>query len=91
MIRVSVNYGYDLHAISITEVVFAQIRAGQAVVIEGQGFPVEGVVEQDQWAFNCGAMGAVRVMTDEGREVFEGDLQDAGVDVRDEQGIPAEF
>lgn len=91
MARVSVDYGYDLHSITIEEAAFARIKKGQPVVIEGQGFPVEGVFERDRWAFNCGAVGAVHVMTDEGREVFEGDLRDAEVDVRDEQGIPVEF
>lgn len=81
MVRVTVDYGYDLHIISITDAIFAKIQAGQPVVVEGQGFPVEGVMEQDQWVFNCGAVGAVQVMTDEGREVFEGDLGDAEVAV----------
>ena len=80
----TVDFGYDLHRISISETVFAQIQAGQAVTIEGQGFPVEGVMEQDEWAFNCGAEGAIHVSTVEGRDVFEGNLGDAGVDVRDE-------
>lgn len=72
----TVDFGYDLHSISIEELVFAKIRAGEPVAAEGQGFPVEGVLEQDQWAFNWGAVGAVHVFTDEGREVFEGDLGD---------------
>ena len=84
MVRVTVDYGYDVHSISITEAVFAQIQAGQPVVIEGQGFPVEGVMEQDLWEFNYGAVGAVHVMTDEGREVFEGGVVDAEVAVHGE-------
>lgn len=79
----TVNYGFDLHSISITEAVFAQIQAGLPVIVEGQGFPVEGVMELDQWAFNYGAVGAVHVTTDTGRDVFEGNLGDAEVDVRD--------
>lgn len=83
MLRVTVDYGYDVHSVSIPEAVFAQIQAGQPVVVEGQGFPVEGVMERDQWTFNCGAVGSVHVVTDEGREVFDGGLGDAEVDVRD--------
>ncbi|WP_243316701.1 hypothetical protein [Geothrix paludis] len=75
------DYGYDLHTISITDAIFAKIQAGQPVVVEGQGFPVEGAWERDQWAFNQGALGAVHVMTDTGREVFEGSLGGAEVDV----------
>lgn len=74
MIRVTVDYGYDLHEISIPEAIFAQTRAGIPVTLQGQGFPVEGVMEQDEWTFNHGALGAVRVMTDSGRDVFEGGL-----------------
>ncbi len=81
MVRVTVDYGYDLHSISLTEGIFAQIQAGQPVMVEGQGFPVEGAWERDRWAFNHGAVGAVHVMTDEGREVFEGGLGAAEVAV----------
>jgi hypothetical protein len=80
-----VDYGFDLHTISISEAIFAQIQTGLPVIVEGQGFPVEGVMELvDEWAFNFGAVGAVHVSTDTGREVFEGNLGDAEVDVRDE-------
>lgn len=43
---------------------------------------MEGVREQDRWAFNRGTVGAVHVSTDEGREVFEGSFGDAEVAVR---------
>lgn len=72
----TVDFGYDLYSISIEEAVFARIQAGEPVAAAGQGFPVEGVLEQDRWMFNHGAVGAVHVFTDEGREVFEGDLED---------------
>lgn len=84
MVRVTVDYGFDLHTISIADAIYAQIQAGQPVVVEGQGFPVEGAWERDQWAFNHGAVGAVHVMTDEGREVFEGGIGDAEVAVHRE-------
>lgn len=83
MIRVTVDYGYDLHTINIAEATFAKIQAGLPVIVEGQGFPVEGVMELvDEWAFNFGAVGAVRVSTDTGREVFEGNLGDDEVAVQ---------
>jgi hypothetical protein len=81
---VTVDFGFDLHRISISEIAFAKIQAGMPVTLQGQGFPVEGVMEVDEWAFNCGTVGAVHVSTDTGREVFEGNLRDAEVDVRDE-------
>lgn len=84
LVRVVVDFGYDLHAIYISETTFSQIQAGQPLVVEGQGFPVEGVREEDRWMFNNRALGAIYVSTDEGREVFEGYLGDAEVDVREE-------
>ncbi len=82
MIRVIVDNGYDLHSICIPDDTFTQIGVGIPVTLQGQGFSVEGVMEQDEWAFNCGALGAVHVKTDTGREVFEGHLGDAEVAVQ---------
>jgi len=79
---VTVDYGFDLQSICISEAIFAQVQAGRPVTLQGQGFPVEGVMEQDFWSFNHGAVGVVQVSTDEGREVFEGHLGDAEVDVQ---------
>lgn len=84
LVRVVVDFGYDLHAIYISETTFSLIQAGKPLVVEGQGFQVEGVLEQDEWAFNFGAVGAIHVSTVEGRDVFEGNLGDAEVDIRDE-------
>ena len=74
----TVDFGYDLHGISIAEAVFAKNQAGHPVTLQGQGFAVEGVMEQHEWAFN---QGAVRVITDRGRDVFEGNLWDTEVTV----------
>ena len=78
----TVDFGYDQHSIRLTERTFAQIQAGIPVAIRGQGFLVEGALEEDHWAFNIGAVGAVQVSTDTGREVFEGRLGEAEVVVR---------
>ncbi len=78
------DYGYDLHTIRISEAAFAQIQSGKPVTVQGQGFPVEGTTEQDHWSFNESVPGAIYVSTDEGREVFVGNLRDAEVAV---QGI----
>ena len=74
-----------MHTIIIPEATFAQIQAGLPVIVEGQGFPVEGVMEVDDWAFNFRDVGAVHVSTDTGRDLFEGYLGDAEVDVREEE------
>ena len=82
MIRLTVDFGNDLHTIIISETMWGQIERGKPVVVEGQGFPVEGVIEPERWAFNHGTVGAVYGSTDEGREVFEGYLGDAEVAVK---------
>lgn len=71
--------GYDHHSLILSGRILARIQAGKPVTIHGQGFPVEGFLERDFWSFNSGALGAVHVFTDEGREVFEGDLGEAEV------------
>ncbi len=76
------DYGYDLHTIRILEAAFARIQTGKPVTVQGQGFPVEGTTEQDYWTFNEGVRGAIYVSTDEGRDVFEGNLRDAEVAVQ---------
>lgn len=77
----TVDFGFDLHMISIAEADFAQIQRDMPLTLQGQGFPVEGVIEPDEWAFNHGVLGAVLVLTDSGRHVFEGGLGDAEVAV----------
>lgn len=74
--------GYDHHSLTLSGRTLARILAGTAMTLKGQGFPVEGFMEQDRWTFNQGTVGAVHVSTDEGREVFEGSLGDAEVTVR---------
>lgn len=77
--RVTVDYGFDVHTLAISGWTQARIEAGEPMTVKGQGFPVEGVMEQDLWSFNFSAVGAIHVSTDTGREVFEGHLGDAEV------------
>lgn len=76
------DYGFDLHEISISEAAFAQILAGQPVTLQGQGFSVEGGIEEDECSFNFGDVGAVHVSTVEGRDGFMGNIGDAEVNAR---------
>lgn len=78
----TVDFGYDQHSLLIAKRTFARIQAGIPVTIRGQGFMVEGVLEEDLWAFNYVAVGAVQVSTNTGREVFEGRLGEAEVVIR---------
>ena len=79
MIRVTVDHDYDQHSLLVEESAFAQIQAGMPVTLKGQGFPVDGVMEQDWRVFNRGIVGVVHVTTDEGRDVFEVHIGDAEV------------
>lgn len=77
--RITVDYGYDLHSLVLSFRTFRRIQAGAVLTIRGQGFFVEGVKETDSWTFNASSPGSIRVETDEGREVFEGNLGDEEV------------
>ncbi len=79
--KVFVDNGFDQHSLVISVRTLARIQAGKPVILRGQGFPVEGVMERDHWCFNSRAFGSVQVVTDQGRDVFEGNLRDAEVAV----------
>lgn len=53
MKTITMDYGYDIHGIEIDDQVYAQIKAGKKVEIQGQGFmdEIDGPV-QDYWKFN---------------------------------------
>lgn len=79
--KVFVDNGLDQHSLVLSGRTLARIQAGKLVTIQGQGFHVEGVMEQDLWAFNGSALGAIHVSTDTGRDVFDGNLRDTEVHV----------
>lgn len=82
-VTVTVDYSYDVHSITFSKRTWDRIDRGFPISIKGQGFNVEGLVEQDVWTFNDQTRGArvVEVTTDEGREVFCGSLDDEEVSV----------
>lgn len=77
--QVTLDCGYDTHSLVLPLRAFRRIQAGAVLTIRGQGFFVEGVKETDSWTFNASSPGSIRVETDEGREVFEGNLGDEEV------------
>ena len=77
--RISVDYGYDIHSLQLSRRTLQGIRVGAALALRGQGFFVEGVREQDHWVFNSGAVGRLIVITDEGREIYDGQITDGEV------------
>lgn len=77
--KVFVDNGFDQHSLTLSGRTLTRIQAGKPVILRGQGFPVEGVLESDSWTFNHLVPGRIHVFTDTGREVFEGNLRDAEV------------
>jgi hypothetical protein len=57
-VRLTVNYGYDIHSIEVPASTWLQIHGGEAVNVQGQGFFIEGVESQDVWTFNSPEAGA---------------------------------
>jgi hypothetical protein len=78
-VRLTVNYGYDIHSVEVPTSTWLQIQGGEAVTIEGQGFSVEGEFSQDEWAFNVRERGSLQVMAEDAREIFDGVLADISV------------
>ena len=53
MVRLTVDYGDDVHSIEIDEGTYARIKSGEKVEITGQGFVHEEDGEvPDTWIFN---------------------------------------
>ena len=50
--KLGIDYGYDVHGIELAESDWSRIKAGSPVELAGQGFAIEGRVDQDFWHFN---------------------------------------
>lgn len=72
--RIIVDYAFDSHSLDLSLRTLRRIQAGAVLTLRGQGFHVEGVREQDRWAFNHGGSGNLAVFTDTGRDIFNGQM-----------------
>jgi hypothetical protein len=72
-IRITINYGYDLHSLELFEKEFKKIQKGEYLKIIGQGFSVEGEMTQDTWIFKDGK---ISIDCDDSRNVFSGRIED---------------
>jgi hypothetical protein len=77
---ISVDYGYDIHSLEISDLEWQMVQLGKQLEIEGQGFWVEGEFDQDYWCFNSGTSGTLGVSCESGREVFSGFIGDVIAD-----------
>lgn len=72
-LKITINYGYDIHSLILSADDFDKIKKGDAVEIDGQGFSIEGEISQDNWAFKNGT---IKVICENSFEVFEGSIND---------------
>lgn len=79
---ITVNYGYDIHSVTVSQKVMDQIKSGEAVSVRGQGFYIEGDKESDAWSFHCTAPGSLEVECDNGHQVYIGELSNATITER---------
>jgi len=72
-IRISINYGYDLHSLELLSSDFDKIKNGESFEILGQGFSIEGEMTQDNWVFKNKS---INVDCENGFAIFKGELND---------------
>ena len=65
-VKVTINYGYDIHSIVMSRRSSDRIAKDEAVTMKGQGFSIEGVESQDVWTFNSPEAGALSVDAEDG-------------------------
>lgn len=78
-VRLTVNYGYDIHSVEVPASTWLQIQGGEAMKVSGQGFSVEGEFSQDEWAFNGRGRGSLQVTAEGAFDIFDGVLGDITV------------
>lgn len=77
--RITVNYGYDIHSVTVTAKTVDQIKRGEAVTVKGQGFYIEGEKTKDVWSFHCTGPNALEVDGEDGHEIFIGKVTSAKI------------
>jgi hypothetical protein len=70
-IRITINYGYDIHSLELLASDFERIKNGESLEIIGQGFSIEGEITQDTWLFKNKN---ISVDCANGFDVFKGSL-----------------
>lgn len=78
-VKITVDYGYDIHSLLISGRTWNRIRRGIAIEVRGQGFFCEGQREEDSWYFHRSSRESVEISTDSGRDIYLGGLRDGNV------------
>ena len=76
-VKVTINYGYDIHSIVMSPRSWDRIAKGEEVTMKGQGFFIEGVESQYVWTFNSPKAGALSVDAEDGHQIFIGHMSAA--------------
>ncbi len=77
---IAVEWGYELHEITLTPRNWSRVKSGRPLSIRGKGYYHEGEFFWDYWAFGGGLDGALLVSYgDDGGIGFEGKLRDADI------------
>lgn len=77
-VTVSVEWGYELHSLTLSPGQWASVLAGEALSVVGAGYHYEGQHFQDYWHFGGGLDGDLTVeYGDDGGTGFIGSLDDA--------------
>jgi hypothetical protein len=72
-VRITVRCGDGFHSIIVSQKTFADIRGGNKITLQGDGFVSEEGIVADYWEFNTDSLGSVKVYCDNGRQLFRGD------------------
>ena len=90
-VRLTVNYGYDIHSTEVPVSTWLQIQGGESMTVRGQGFFVEGELSQDEWAFNVRGRGTLQVTGEGAFDIFDGLVSDITVEGTVVLGLVAEI
>ena len=77
--RITVDYGYDIHSVTVSAKTVDQIKRGEAVTVKGQGFYIEGEKTKDVWSFHCTGPNAREEDGEDGHEIFIGKVSSAKI------------
>ena len=73
-VTISVEWGYEMHSLTMNYDQWASIQAGEEKYIGGEGFHYEGEFFYDGWTFNTPTAGNLLVTYDDGGVGYEGSI-----------------
>ena len=78
---VTVEWGYELHSLTLKNKDWNKVQAGEILKMDGEGYHYEGKFFADYWKFNLTEKGSLKVRYgDDGVEGYNGDLSGATIE-----------